>query len=119
MKTTKHCNIRMQQRGISDLEIELVSLFGKQDFLGNSVFQISLGKKEKQKLVKKLRKIVEKLEGNQDARLIAVDEKVITTYRPTKRWPRDRKQRKYPRHFEEYTINPIYARGCVESAVVL
>ena len=111
MRTTKHCEIRMQQRAISNIEIELIGLFGQQLFIGGSVCKISLSRKEKLKLIKRLRKIVEKLEGNKEAMLIAEDETVITSYRPTKKSLRDRKQKKYPKHLLEMTIDPFCAQG--------
>ena len=119
MRTTKHCDIRMQQRGISNLEIELIGLFGKQSFIGGSVCEISISKKEKQKLIRRLRKIVENLEGNKEAMLIAEDETVITTYRPTKRSLRDRKQRKYPKRLWEMPMASLFSQATDQRTVAI
>ena len=119
MRTTKHCEIRMQQRAISNIEIELIGLFGQQLFIGGSVCKISLSRKEKLKLIKRLRKIVEKLEGNKGAMLIAEDETVITSYRPTKKSLRDRKQRKYPKRLLAMTIDSFCSQSSNQRAIAI
>lgn len=115
MKTSRHCEVRMQQRGISDLQIQLVKLFGEKEFIGQGAFKISLTRRSRKKLCRELRQLVELLESERRTLLIATDECLITAYNSKKRILRERKQRRLTQHsFEGPNDRPI--RGCSSEA---
>ena len=115
MKTSRHCEVRMQQRGISDLQIQLVKLFGEKEFIGQGAFKVSLTRRSRKKLCRELRQLVELLESERRTLLIATDECLITAYNSKKRILRERKQRRLTQHsFESPNDRPT--RGCSSEA---
>lgn len=120
MKTSRHCEVRMQQRGISDLQIQLVKLFGEKEFIGQGAFKISLTRRSRKKLCRELRQLVELLESERRTLLIATDECLITAYNSKKRILRERKQRRLTQQdcmrdsLEGLNDRPI--RGCSSEA---
>jgi len=78
MNTSTHADIRMQQRGINHLSVELLMSYGKRAYQNGSQI-ITLDKKAKKKLFKEIKDIAANLEKLEKLYLIEADGVIVTT----------------------------------------
>lgn len=57
---TKHASIRQQQRGISDLQVLLLEIFGEQTRAVGQAFEITISKRRRAEIVQALDKTIHK-----------------------------------------------------------
>ncbi len=85
MNKTEHVIMRCQQRGIHETNIELIKLLGSKQRKPGGVFEYSLRKRDKQKVIKVLKQCIQmldKVEGK--AIVVDSDGTVITAYHRSK-----------------------------------
>ena len=92
MEITNHCRTRMKQRGVSEIELDLINQFGKANFLGHDRCRLTIPRKVRKKLTKKLREIIEVLEDKSETYLIKNDKYILTVAKTKKRFKKDLKR---------------------------
>jgi glutamine phosphoribosylpyrophosphate amidotransferase len=80
MNFTKHARERSCQRGITHDEIALILQYGKNRIKSGGAFEIGIKNKEKNELIVKLKKIINKVEKIQNKRVLIIDDSIITVY---------------------------------------
>jgi hypothetical protein len=87
MKKTNHAEVRCQQRGISNCQVDLILLHGKKSRRPGGAWEYRLRRKDKNKIISELKRqinIVEKCAGK--AVIIGSDQDtILTTYHLTRR----------------------------------
>lgn len=78
MQLTNHAQARKQQRSISDLEIELLMLYGSDQHQGEGVILTYLDKKGFERLERDIKRVYKRLEKLRHEYLINHGESVIT-----------------------------------------
>ena len=79
MKFTKHAEARMQQRAISKVDMEILQLFGEEQYQKGGTHIVTLTRKSQKKVQKELKSLLSRLD--RDAAYYYVcsnDESVIT-----------------------------------------
>lgn len=79
MHMTDHAAKRQQQRAISNLEIELLLMYGKEAHHGDGCVMTYLDKRGYKRLERDVRRVVQKLERLRDEYLIDADGEAIVT----------------------------------------
>jgi len=80
MHLTKHAKERSRQRGITHDEIALILQYGKKRNKPGGAFEIGIKNKEKNELIVKLKKTINKVEKIQNKRVLIIDDSIITVY---------------------------------------
>lgn len=81
MKLTKHAQKRKSQRGFSDFSLEIINKFGCCERAPGGALKISFGKKESQRLIEELKKIIQSLDRVKGRRIIEKNGYVLTLYK--------------------------------------
>lgn len=84
MNLTKHAKIRSQQRAIPKSEIDLILNYGDSVYKRGGAVEIGIKKKEKNRIIKKLRRMINKLDKIQNKRVLMIDGVIVTVYHKTK-----------------------------------
>lgn len=83
MSISKHAKIRCQQRGIPNDEIDLIIQYGTQKNKVGGAIEYGVKKKDKNKIIQKLKRLINKLDKIQNKRVLVVDNSIITVYHKT------------------------------------
>ena len=81
MKLTKHAQKRKNQRGFSDFSLEIINKFGCCEIAPGGALKISFGKKESQRLIEELKKIIQSLDRVRGGKIIEKNGYVLTLYK--------------------------------------
>lgn len=81
MKLTKHAQKRKDQRGFSDFSLKIINKFGRCERAPGGALKISFGKKESQRLIEELKKIIQSLDRVKGGRIIEKNGYVLTLYK--------------------------------------
>jgi len=76
---TSHAQKRLQQRGISNLEMELILSYGREYYQGKGQTYTYIDKKGLERLEADLRKVTKNLERLKNIFVVDVDSKAIIT----------------------------------------
>lgn len=87
-----HAEKRLQQRGISELEVSVLELCGIEQHIGKGAVRIHLEGKRKLKVAKQLRELIERLERGELSYMIKNGNKILTVAHQTQKFKRDRKR---------------------------
>ena len=80
MKLTRHAECRFQQRGFSNLILEIILQNGRSINAPGGATNLYFGKKESQKVITELKKVIKLIERAKNRSLIIHDEEIITVY---------------------------------------
>ena len=83
MNLTSHASKRKQQRGFSYRIIEIVEQHGRRIPVPGGAEKIFFGKKESDKAISALKKMIKLVERAKNGALIVADGKVLTVYKTT------------------------------------
>ncbi len=81
MEFTKHAQTRKQQRGFSDIAVEIIMECGKISDAPGGAYKLSFGKKEYTDAISKLKKMIKTLDRAKGGSLIVANGQVITIYK--------------------------------------
>lgn len=84
LNITKHAQKRSQQRCIPKSEIDLILNYGESILKPGGAVEIGIKKKEKNRIIKKLRRMINKLDKIQNKRVLMIDGVIVTVYHKTK-----------------------------------
>jgi len=80
LNMTKHAEIRSQQRGFPKDEIDLILEFGKKKNRPGGAVEFGINKKDKNKIIQKLKRLINKLDKIQKKRVLMIEDSIITVY---------------------------------------
>ena len=83
MVLTNHAQKRSQQRVITKTDIDLILKYGKSNYKQGGAVEIGIKKKDKNKIVKNLKQLINKIDKIQDKRVLMIDGVIITVYHKT------------------------------------
>ena len=92
--TTRHCEIRMAQRGINSSDLDLVFNFGIK--VGQD--QIMVTKRIAAEMVQELKKLIDRVEHAKGKSIVVKDGRIVTVYHQTKPIRKQRRKKKQPKH---------------------
>jgi hypothetical protein len=81
MRLTSHAQKRKQQRGFSNLSIEIIRNFGRIDSAPGGAVKIFLGKKESQQAICEFKRFIQLLDNSKGGTLIIDGDYLITLYK--------------------------------------
>lgn len=80
MKLTKHAKIRMSQRGIKNIIIDLIYRYGRKERTQGDCYSYYIPPKNKHQIISELKHMIHYFEKSSGKRIIVNDDNVITTY---------------------------------------
>ena len=81
MKLSKHAKKRKQQRGFSNLSLDIIQYYGRCDRAKGGATMVRFGKQEYQCAVQEFKKAIQLLDKAKDGCLIIAGDRIITAYK--------------------------------------
>ena len=82
MKLTKHARIRQRQRGIPELCLNIIQEHGRCERAPGGATKVSFGKREYQRTVEQLKRVIQMLDKAKGGTIIIADDgDVLTVYK--------------------------------------
>lgn len=81
MILSRHASIRMHQRCMPELAIDIIAIHGRVIQERNGAERIYLGRKESATIVRELKKIIREVERARGGSVIVSDDRIVTVYK--------------------------------------
>jgi hypothetical protein len=83
MNMTNHAKVRQQQRGISNIALDIIEQNGKCEKAPGGSLKIFFGLKEYQRTIEDLKRTIQMLDKVKGGTLIINEDKIVTVYKKT------------------------------------
>ena len=81
MRLTEHAKIRKQQRGFTNLSIEIIQNFGRIEKAPGGAIKVFFGRKEYQQASREFKRAIQMLDKSKGGTLIIDEDNLITLYK--------------------------------------
>jgi len=81
MQLTQHAKKRMNQRGISDFTLNIIMQHGRLENAPGGATALFYGKKEHQKTISELKRVIQLLDRAKNTRIIMKENHILTVYK--------------------------------------
>jgi len=81
MKMTDHAKVRQNQRGMSNLVIDIIEQYGRCEKAAGGAIKIYLGNREYQNIVHEIKQFLQKLDKAKGGTIIVHDQDILTVYK--------------------------------------
>lgn len=81
MKMTDHAKVRQNQRGMSNLVIDIIEQYGRCEKAAGGAIKIYFGNREYQNIVHEIKQFLQKLDKAKGGTIIVHDQDILTVYK--------------------------------------
>ena len=81
MKMTKHAKARQRQRGMPDFLLNIIEQTGRSERAPGDAIKIFFGKREYQRTIEQLKKVIQLLDKAKGGTIIIKDNYILTVYK--------------------------------------
>jgi hypothetical protein len=81
MEITKHAQTRIQQRGISNMVLQIIENYGRVSYAPGGAEKIFFGKRECNRTINELKKAISLVERARGGSMIIANGQVVTVYK--------------------------------------
>ena len=81
MKMSKHAQMRMRQRGFSDISMEIIRHCGRSEKVAGGAEKFFFGNREYQRAVETLKKTIQLLDRAKGGHIVEKDGRILTVYK--------------------------------------